>query len=118
MRRFLFVLAGLALTGATIWLVRWLSVSPGARVARPYAREFVSRIEKDARFTNVHVRVLEYGSKGPVYVTGTVWSDCDANELHRAFDSLHCPVGVSWQLRILTNHQNSVAAERLFQKPD
>ena len=104
MRRFfLFSFAGLALAGATIWLMHWFDVSPAARTARPYAREFASKIENDARFTNVHVRVLELGSKGPVYVTGTVRNDSDLTDLRRTFDSLHCPVGVSWQIHVVTN---------------
>ena len=109
MRPLLFILGALALAAAIICAERWFTVSPAARTARPYAREFVSRIEKDPRFTNIHIRVLELGSKGPVYVTGTVRCDADAAELRRTFDLLRCPVGVSWQFVVVTNPVDSVS---------
>jgi hypothetical protein len=78
-------------------------ISPQARTARPYAQQFAQHLRSDARFTNVQVRVWEVGSKGPVYVHGRVCSDADAAELRRTFDTLGCPVGVSWDVVVDTN---------------
>jgi hypothetical protein len=108
MRRVLQILALSALIVAVLCLVRWFSVSPAARAARPYAREFAAQLAGDARFTNVHVRVLQLGSKGPLYVTGTVKSDADRTELRRLFDSLHCPVEIGWQVAVVTNGLDGV----------
>lgn len=103
MRRLFTIAALLLLVGANIWLYRWFSVSPDARTARPYAQKFARELQSDARFTDVQVRVLELGSKGPVYIQGRVRSDVDAAKLRRRFDALGCPVGVSWQVAVVTN---------------
>ena len=74
-----------------------------ARTAKPYAQQFTKELEKDARFAKVEVGVWELGSKGPLYVRGAVSSETDAVELRRKFDALDCPVGVSWQVAVVTN---------------
>jgi hypothetical protein len=103
MRRLLTIAALLLLVAASMWLYRWFSVSPDARTARPYAQKFARELQSDVRFTDVQVRVLELGSKGPVYIHGCVRSDVEAAELRRRFDALGCPVGVSWQVAVVTN---------------
>ena len=103
MRRVLVVPALLVLFGVGVWLFLWRSVSRDARTARPYARELVLQVQHDARFNNIEVGVWEFGSKGPLYVRGILRSDSDATELRRRLDSLHCPVGISWQIVVDTN---------------
>jgi len=107
MKRLIAIVAVLALLCVGIWLYRGRS-SPDARTAKPYAKEFARQLQSDARFPNVQVRVLEFGSKGPVYIQGSVRSEADAAELRRTFDALGCPVGVSWQVVVDTNMDGGV----------
>lgn len=74
-----------------------------ARTAKPYAHQFAQELRKDSRFMNVEVGVWELGSKGPVYIRGTVPTDSDVAELRRKFAALGCPVGVSWHVAVVTN---------------
>jgi hypothetical protein len=102
MKRFLPIVTGLALLGFGIWYYRGRG-SADSRRAKPYAQQFAQELRKEARFMRVEVGVWELGSKGPLYVLGTVPSDTDASELRRKFDALGCPVGVSWQVAVVTN---------------
>ena len=109
MRRVFSIVALLVLvTAGLIWVTLWFSVSPAARTARPYARDFALQLQHDVRFTNIQVGFWESGSKGPIYVRGVVRSDADKTELRRKFDSLHCPVGVSWSIAVDTNRLDGV----------
>ena|SRR5438552_13893135 len=107
MTRLLTIVAILALLGVGIWSYRGRS-SADARTAKPYAQQFAQELQKDGRFAKVEVGVLELGSKGPLYVRGTVSSHLDATELRRRFDALSCPVGVSWQIVVNTNQTGDV----------
>ena len=102
MTRLLIILAVLVLLGAGICFYRGRS-SADARTAKPYAQQFAQELRKDARFMKVEVGVWELGSKGPLYIRGTVRSDSDAAELRRRFDALGCPIGVSWHVIVVTN---------------
>jgi hypothetical protein len=102
MTRLLTIVAVLAVLGVGIWFYRGRS-SADARVAKPYAQQFTEELHKDARFANVVVGVWDLGSKGPLYVRGTVSSEADTEDLRRRFDALGCPVGVSWQVAVITN---------------
>jgi broad specificity phosphatase PhoE len=102
MTRLLTIVAVLVLLGVGIWIYRSRS-SADARTAKPYAQQFTQELHKDARFAKVEVGVWELGSKGPLYVRGAVSSETDAADLRRRFDALGCPVGVSWQVAVITN---------------
>ena len=107
MTRALTVFAVLAPLAVGAWWLIWPHPTRAARVARPYAREFALYLQNDTRFTNVQVRIWEYGSKGPLYVHGRVRSDSDAAELRHRYDALGCPVGVSWDVVVDTNLSGS-----------
>ena len=97
MRRSLTILFFGTLLGIAIWL--FLRPSSEIRTARIYAKEFKEKIQTDSRFKNVEVVVFELGDKSPMGIRGTVATDSDLNDLHRIFDSLHCPVRVAWYLK-------------------
>lgn len=102
MRRLLIIL----IVGAAIWMSwRWFSISPAARAAKPYARQFKHELEMDPRFTNIDVHLLELGDKGPIFINGIVASDAELTELHQRFQALHCPAGVGadWNVFVHTN---------------
>ena len=84
----------------------WLTVSPEARIARPYAKRLNAQLKEDPRFTNVTVSVSNLGSKGPLMLWGTVASDSDLEELRRRVDALGCPAGKGWNIRVRTNLLN------------
>jgi hypothetical protein len=102
MRRVLSVITVIGLVGLGIWL-GFFRTSPTVRSARIYARQFREKIQSDNRFTNVEVVVFELGDKSPLGIRGTVKSDSDSADLHRTFDSLHCPVSTSWYVTVVTN---------------
>ena len=95
MRRALTVLTLILLFVVGLWLA-FFRASPLVRSARIYARQFKEKIQSDNRFANIEVVVFELGDKSPLGIRGTVKSDSEAADLRRTFDSLHCPVGVSW----------------------
>lgn len=103
MRRTLIIVVLVALLLVGAWWLLSPKPTPAARAARPYAREFALQLQHDTRFTNVRVGVWDFGSKGPLWVRGIVGSDSDATELRRRFDSLRCPVRVSWNVDVDTN---------------
>jgi hypothetical protein len=108
MRRTLAVFILAVLLGAALWLFSFRT-SPTVRAARVYAREFREKIQSDARFTNIVVVVFELGDKSPIGIRGTVEKESDATDLHRTFESLHCPAGVNWvnwQITVATNLQH------------
>ena len=100
--RALTLLPILVLIGLGVWLYRG-RISPEARSAQSYAETFDRQLRADARFARVEVGVWKLGSKGPLYLRGRVGSDADVAELHRKFETLYCPLGVSWQVVVDTN---------------
>ena len=86
-------------------IVIWFFESRGSleiRTPKRCAREFSEYVHQHDRFSNVTIRVLEIGSKGPLYVSGNVASDREAAELRTQLIAM-CSVGVSWQIVVDTN---------------
>jgi hypothetical protein len=90
---------------------RWFSISPAARAAKPYARQFQQELETDPRFKNIDVHLFELKDKGPIFISGIVTSDADLAELHQRFQALHWPAGVDVHWNVFV-HANEIGVPK------